>query len=80
MSKYHAIMGNSHVHLSTNSMDSLSEGDTKVYFYVRLIGNIDKYFVDSHFKNDDYIKMKKQQIENMNKAEMIEQIIPFNKK
>ena len=45
-----------------------------------MIGSIDQYFVDSHYKNDDYIKMKKQQIENMNKAEMIEQVRPFNKK
>lgn len=53
-------MNNHSVHLNEGNLGSLGDGDIKVYFYIRLIGNIDKYFVDSNFKNDDYIKMKKQ--------------------
>lgn len=52
----------------------------KVYFYIRLIGNIDKYFVDSNYKNDDYVHLKKQQIENMNQKDRIENLKPFNKR
>lgn len=55
-------MNNSNVHLSDATLDSLSEGDVKVYFYIRLVGNIDKYIVDSNYKNDDYMRAKKQQI------------------
>ncbi len=58
----------------------LSDGDLKVYFYIRLIGNIDKYIMDQNYKNDDYMRVKKQLIENMTKPEMIENIRPFNKK
>lgn len=73
-------MNNSNVHLSEAALETLSEGDVKVYFYIRLIGNIDKYVVDANYKNDDYMRVKKQQIENMSKSEMIQNIKPFNKK
>lgn len=73
-------MNNNNVHLTEGSLETLSEGDVKVYFYIRLIGCIDKYIVDSNYKNDDYMRVKKQQIENMTKPEMIENIKPFNKK
>ncbi len=65
------IMNNSNVHLSEVALETLTENDVKVYFYIRLIGNIDKYIVDENYKNDDYIRVKKQQIENMTKPEMI---------
>jgi hypothetical protein len=58
---------NNNAHLSDAAIDSLSEGDLKVYFFVRLIGSIDNYIVDSNYKNDDYMRVKKQQIENMSK-------------
>lgn len=50
----------------------------KVYFYIRLIGNIDKYILDANYKNDDYMRVKKQQIENMSKSDMIKDIKSFN--
>jgi hypothetical protein len=46
MSRFVSIMNNSNVHLSEGALETLSEGDVKVYFYIRLIGNIDKYIVD----------------------------------
>lgn len=46
MTRYINVMNNSNVHLSEGALDTLSEGDVKVYFYIRLIGNIDKYIVD----------------------------------
>lgn len=36
--------------------------------------------MDVNYKNDDYMRVKKQQIENMTKSEMIENLKPFNKK
>ena len=80
MNRYTNIMNNINVHLAEGSLETLSEGDVKVYFYIRLIGNIDKYIVDVNYKNDDYMRVKKQQIENMTKSEMIENIKPFNRK
>ncbi len=62
LNRFIAIINNSNVHLSDATLDSLSEGDVKVYFYIRLVGNIDKYIVDSNYKNDDYMRAKKQQI------------------
>lgn len=55
-------MNNQFVHISDDQLGSLGQNDLKVYFYIRLIGNIDKYFVNSNYKNDDYVHMKKQQI------------------
>ena len=62
LNRFIAIINNSNVHLSDATLDSLSEGDVKVYFYIRLVGNIDKYILDSNYKNDDYMRAKKQQI------------------
>ena len=68
------------VHISDQQLSSLSQNDLKVYFYIRLIGNIDKYFLDSNYKNDDYVHMKKQQIENMGQKDRIDNLKPFNKR
>lgn len=60
--KYMTIMNTSNVYLTEQALETLGEGDVKVYFHVRLIGSIDKYFVDANYKSDDYVHMKKQQI------------------
>jgi len=55
-------MNSSNVHLNDGALETLGDGDIKVYFFIRLIGNLDKYIVDSNYKNDDYMRVKKQQI------------------
>jgi hypothetical protein len=80
MSRYLSVMNNPNAYLSEAALQTLSDGDVKVYYYIRLIGNIDNYIVDKNYKNDDYMRVKKQQIENMTKADLIKDIEPFNGK
>ena len=80
MSRYISVMNNPNVYLSEAALETIAEGDVKVYYYIRLIGSIDQYIVDKNYKNDDYMRVKKQQIENMTKADLIKDINPFNSK
>lgn len=52
----------------------------KTYAHIRIIGNLDQVIVNANFKNDDYLRMKKQEIENKGKKDIIEFIKPFNSK
>jgi hypothetical protein len=80
MSRYISVMNNPNVYLSEAALQTIAEGDVKVYYYIRLIGSIDQYILDKNYKNDDYMRVKKQQIENMTKADLIKDIDPFNSK
>ncbi len=55
------------VHFSSNLVREFKYEDIKVYAYVRIIANIDQVFLNSSYKNDDYLRSKKQQIENATK-------------
>jgi hypothetical protein len=50
----------------------------KTYAQIRIIGNLDSVIVSSNYRNDDYLRMKKQEIENKGKTDLIEFIRPFN--
>ena len=50
----------------------------KTYAQIRIIGHLDQVVVNSNFKNDDYLRMKKQEIENKHKQDLIEFIRPIN--
>ena len=50
----------------------------KTYSHIRIIGHLDQVVVNINYKNDDYLRMKKQEIENKNKGELIEFIRPIN--
>jgi hypothetical protein len=52
----------------------------KTYSQIRIIGHLDQVIVSANYKNDDYLRLKKQEIENKTKAEMIDFIRPFNTK
>lgn len=52
----------------------------KTYAQMRIIGHLDQVIVNANFKNDDYLRMKKQEIENKDKHDMIEFIKPINSK
>jgi len=49
-----------------------------VYAYIRIIACIDQAFLNANYKNDDYLRSKKQQIENATKEELLEIIVKFN--
>lgn len=50
----------------------------KTYAQIRIIGNLDQVIVNTNYRNDDYLRMKKQEIENKGKADLVEFIRPFN--
>lgn len=52
--------------------------DVKVYMYMRLIGSLDEILRNTFYKNDDYLRSKKQQFENANKEENLEFISKHN--
>jgi hypothetical protein len=52
----------------------------KTYAQIRIIGNLDQVVVSANYRNDDYLRMKKQEIENKGKLDLIEFIRPFNSK
>lgn len=49
-----------------------------MYTYIRVIACIDQVFVNTQFKNDDFLRSKKQQIENATKDELLEIVGKFN--
>lgn len=70
---------NSHgVHFSANIVKDFKYEDLKVYTYMRLIGSLDEAFLNTNYRNDDYLRSKKQQIENATKDELLEIINKFN--
>lgn len=66
------------VHFASNIVREFKYEDIKVYAYVRIIANIDQVFLNSSYKNDDYLRSKKQQIENATKEELLDIIVKIN--
>jgi hypothetical protein len=48
--------------------------------YIRIVGNMDQVFLSVNYINDDYMRMKKQEFENINKKEALELIQTINDK
>lgn len=63
---YHNLFSkivNSHgVHFSLNIVKDFKYEDVKVYAYIRLICCVDEAFLNTNYRNDDYLRSKKQQI------------------
>ena len=72
------IMNKPEVFVKESELEKWADNDVKTYAQIRIIGNLDQVIVNANFKNDDYLRMKKQEIENKSKKEMIEFIRPFN--
>lgn len=54
---------NSHgLHFSNNILKDFKYEDLKVYTYIRLICCIDEAFLNSNYRNDDYLRVYKQKI------------------
>jgi hypothetical protein len=74
------IMNKPEVFVKESELEKWADNDVKTYAHIRIIGHLDQVIVNANFKNDDYLRMKKQEIENKHKKDMIEFIRPFNTK
>lgn len=72
------IMNKPEVYVKEAELEKWTENDVKTYAQIRIIGNLDQVIVNTNYRNDDYLRMKKQEIENKAKSELIEFIRPFN--
>eukprot|EP00178_Gracilaria_changii_P017825 TRINITY_DN5082_c0_g1_i1.p1 TRINITY_DN5082_c0_g1~~TRINITY_DN5082_c0_g1_i1.p1 ORF type:complete len:115 (+),score=28.46 TRINITY_DN5082_c0_g1_i1:1352-1696(+) len=77
---YVKIMNKPEVFVKEPELEKWPDADVKTYAHIRIIGHLDQVIVNANFKNDDYLRMKKQEIENKSKKDMIEFIRPFNSK
>lgn len=67
MNMFRKIANLQGVHFSLNLVKDFKYEDVKVYTYIRIIANIDQALMNTNYKNDDYLRSKKQQIENATK-------------
>ena len=65
------IMNKGEVYVKDNDLQKWAENDVKTYAQIRIIGHLDQVIVNANFKNDDYLRVKKQEIENKHKADLI---------
>lgn len=72
------VMNKPEVFVKEGELEKWAENDVKTYAQIRIIGNLDSVIVSTNYRNDDYLRMKKQEIENKGKADLIEFIRPFN--
>ena len=78
MKIYKSLMNSNGIHFANNILREFKYEDLRVYTYIRLIGMLDEILVETYYKNQDYLRSKKQQIENADKAEMLELIAKMN--
>lgn len=53
-------MNKSEVYVKEADLEKWPENDVKTYAQIRIIGHLDQVIVNANFKNDDYLRMKKQ--------------------
>lgn len=68
---YMKIMNRGEVYVREQDLEKWAENDVKTYGQIRIIGHLDQVIVNANFKNDDYLRMKKQEIENKGKGDLI---------
>ena len=66
------------MYIKEAELEKWSEADVRTYTQIRIIGHLDQVVVNSNYRNDDYLRIKKQDIENKSKSELIDFIKPFN--
>lgn len=71
-------MNKNEVYIRESDLEKWPDNDVKTYAQIRIIGHLDQVIVNANFKNDDYLRMKKQEIENKQKHDLIEFIRPVN--
>jgi sulfur relay (sulfurtransferase) DsrF/TusC family protein len=57
---YVKIMNKSEVYVKEGELEKWNENDVKTYAQIRIIGNLDQVIVNTNYRNDDYLRMKKQ--------------------
>ena len=72
------IMNEETVYRDENQLKNFELIDLKTYAYIRLTGLIDEFLPGEHFINEDFIRVKRQEFENMNKTELIDYLRKFN--
>ena len=75
---YLKIMNKPEVYVKEAELEKWNEADVRTYTQIRIIGHLDQVVVNSNYRNDDYLRIKKQEIENRGKMELIDFIKPFN--
>lgn len=75
---YLKIMNKPEVYVKEAELEKWTENDVKTYAQIRIIGCLDQVIVNTNYRNDDYLRMKKQEIENKGKTDLIDFIRPFN--
>jgi len=65
---YVKIMNKPEVFVKESELEKWSENDVKTYAQIRIIGHLDLVIVSANYKNDDYLRLKKQEIENKTKS------------
>ena len=78
MTMFKKLANSQGIHFSSNIIKQFKYEDLKVYTYIRVIACIDQAFLNNSFKNDDYLRSKKQQIENATKEQLIDIVAKFN--
>lgn len=78
MNMFKKIANSPGIHFSNSLIKEFKYDDLKVYTYIRVIACLDQVFVNNNFKNDDYLRSKKQQIENATKEELLHIVSKFN--
>lgn len=71
-------MNKAEVYVKEGELEKWTENDVKTYAQIRIIGHLDQVIVNTNYRNDDYLRMKKQEIENKSKNDLIDFIRPFN--
>ena len=61
---YVKVMNDSGVHMSDQKLKTLEMKDLRTYGFIRLTGQLDSFLNDKNFMDEDYIRVKKQELEN----------------
>lgn len=75
---YQQLINEEVVYCSEKQLMLMEHNDIKTYAYIRLAGRLDEFLPDSSYKNEDFIRLKRQELENMDKASLIEYVMRFN--
>lgn len=75
---YRNLMNSKAIRFADHILREFNYQDLRVYTFIRIVGMIDEFFIDSFYKNTDYLKSRKQQLENSDKLELMEIIQKLN--
>jgi hypothetical protein len=65
---YIKVMNDKDVHMSDQKIKTLEMKDLRTYAFIRLTGYLDSFLNDKNYMDEDYIRVKKQELENFELA------------